>query len=101
MDSFVSLKNQNKNRRINREVEITALGFRNRPGQQRVQGYPRRMVWNDREVNFTSLGMQYLVRSGQEIVKLFDLSDGSNTYRLRHAGSRWTLVGMKAGAHHG
>lgn len=101
MDSFVSLKNLNKNRVINREVEITALGFRARPGKRGMQGYPRRMVWGEREVNFVDLGMQYLVRSGQEMVKLFDLSDGNNTYRLRQAGSRWTLVGMKAEPHHG
>ncbi len=89
---------QNKNRTINREVEITALAFQRRPGGRGTQGYPRRMVWNDREVNFVDLGMHYLVQTGDALVKLFDLSDGSNTYRLRQADNRWTLVGMKAGS---
>lgn len=93
----ISFKAQNQNRLINSEVEITSLAFQ-RSGQERgLKGYPKRMVWDGREYNFRELSMQYLVRKGQELVQLFDMSDGESTYRLRNDGQHWTLVGMKPG----
>lgn len=80
------------------EIEVTALGFRARPSaRQRLESYPRRMVWDDREYTFVD-GIRLLVQKGQELVRLFDMSDGHNTYRLRQDGSdHWRLVGMRAG----
>ncbi|MDL2362770.1 MAG: hypothetical protein QFB86_00090 [Patescibacteria group bacterium] len=80
------------------EVQITSVYFRNNPGQQRLESYPRRMVVDGREVNFIEQGMRYLVQKGQDFVKLFDVSDGQTQYRLRlDASDHWTLVGMRAG----
>lgn len=79
------------------EVQITAVYFRNDPAQQRLQSYPRRMVYDDREYTFIEQGMRYLVQKGQQLVSLFDVSDGEHTYRLRvDEANHWTLVGMKA-----
>ncbi len=98
----ISFKTQNQNRLINSEVEITSLAFKPQhsqgQGQRGLQGYPKRMVWDGREYSFRELSMQYLVRKGQELVQLFDMSDGTSTYRLRNDGQHWTLVGMKAAA---
>lgn len=81
------------------EVQITSLVFRTQPGDSRLESYPRRMVLDGREVNFVEQGMRYLVQKGQELVKLFDVSDGQNDYRLRLDGSdHWTLVGTKVAA---
>lgn len=93
--TYVSFKNQNQ--LINSEVEITSLAFQQSSGNKRgLQGYPRRMVWGGREYSFVELGMQYLVKKGQELVRLFDMSDELGaTYRLRLENNCWTLVGMK------
>lgn len=91
----ISFKNQN--RLINSEVEITSLGFQRRGQERGLKGYPKRMVWDGREYTFRELSMQYLVRKGQELVQLFDMSDGTSTYRLRNDGQHWTLVGLKTG----
>lgn len=81
------------------EVQVTALAFRSNPGKQRLESYPRRMVVDGREVNFVEQGMRYLVQKGQELISLFDVSDGQYQYRLRlDGGNHWTLIGMKAGA---
>ena len=81
----------------NPEVEITSVYFRNEPGKQRVESFPRRMVYDGREYTFIETGMRYLVQKGQQLVKLFDVSDGQTQYRLRlDHGDHWTLVGMKA-----
>lgn len=80
------------------EIQITALGFRNSPADKhRLESYPRRMVLDGREYTFIDSGMRYLIKKGQQLIKLFDVSDGSTMYRLRLEGeSRWTLVTMRA-----
>lgn len=81
------------------DIEITSVYFRNNPAKQRFESYPKRMVMDGREYTFLESSMRYLVHKGQQLVKLFDVSDGQTQYRLRVDGdNRWTLVGMKAGA---
>lgn len=86
-------------RAINSEIEVTALAFRQPAGQRGMQGYPKRMVWGGREYHFAGQGMQYMVRKGMRLIKLFDVSDEQGyVYRLRLENNRWTLVAMQAGA---
>ena len=84
--------------RIDAIVEVTALGFinnaRSKKDAQRLESFPKRMVWGDREYNFADMTMQYLVQKGQQLVKLFDVTDGHTSYRLRLEDDRWTLVGL-------
>lgn len=83
---------------INQEVQITSLAFRGqRGGKQRLESYPRRMVWGNREYTFAELGMRYLVQKGQQLISLFDVCDGNATYRLRLENDRWTLVAVSGG----
>jgi hypothetical protein len=78
------------------EVEITSLAFRASGNKQRVESFPKKMVYGGREYTFIEQGMRYLVEKGQELVKLFDVSDGVNQFRLRlDNGNHWTLVDMK------
>ena len=74
-----------------------------RPGNdgrdRQLESYPRRMVYDGREYTFAEAGMRYLIRRGQQLVKLFDVSDGRMDYRLRQdSDNHWTLVTMKAHA---
>lgn len=82
---------------MNQEVEITALSFRNPKNQRQLESYPRRMVYEGREISFIDC-MHYLVQKGQQLIKLFDVSDGSTLYRLRLENDCWTLVGTRASA---
>ena len=78
------------------EIEITSVYFRNNPNNQRFESFPKRMVYNGREYTFLEDSWRYLVQKGQELVKLFDVSDGQTQYRLRlDPANHWTLVGMK------
>ena len=80
----------------NPEIQITAVSFRANPGDKRFESFPRRMVYDGREVNFMEQGMRYLVQKGQQLVKLFDVTDGQTQYRLRQdSENRWSLVTMK------
>lgn len=78
------------------EVQITAVAFRGDPQGQRLESYPRRMVYDGREYTFVETGMRYLIRKGQELIRLFDVSDGQNSFRLRCVGDQWTIVKMQA-----
>lgn len=80
----------------NTDIQITSVYFRDR-GQQRLESYPKRMVMDGREYNFVESGMRYLVKKGQELIQLFDMTDGQTQYRLRQdPDNHWTLVTMKA-----
>lgn len=77
------------------EVEITSLYFRPTTNKQRMESFPKKMVYGGREYTFIEQGMRYLIEKGQELVKLFDVSDGQNQFRLRlDNGNHWTLVDM-------
>lgn len=78
------------------EIQITSVYFKTDPSRQRLESYPRRMVYGGREYTFTD-SMRYLVQKGQDLIRLFDVTDGQTRYRLRvDKDDRWTLVGMKA-----
>jgi len=80
----------------NQAVDITAVYFRRR-GQGTLESYPKRMLIEGQEYTFGESAMRYLIRQGQALIQLFDVSDGQRQYRLRlDEQQRWTLVGMKA-----
>lgn len=92
----ISISTHSQN--VNEEIEITAVYFRPRPQSRRdLEGFPRRMVWGGREYTFVGSGMQYLIKKGQHLIKLFDVSDGFANYRLRFdpVEHRWTLLSVK------
>ncbi len=81
---------------INESIEITSLGFSRRPQTTGLESFPKRMVWEDREYTFVESGMHFLIKKGQEFIRLFDVSDGQNNYRLKcDSSNRWTLVSMQ------
>jgi hypothetical protein len=78
---------------INKEVAVTALYFHNN-GQ--MKSFPKRMEYNGREYTFVESGLRFLVQKGQQLVQIFDMTDGNTTYRLRFSDQEqlWTLVDM-------
>lgn len=80
-----------------KEIQITAVYFRSSRADQRFESFPRRMVYEGREYTFVESGMRYLVQKGQQLIKLFDVSDGQTEYRLRQdSDNHWSLVNMRA-----
>jgi len=74
---------------INEQVNVNAFYFSGRD----MKTFPRSIEFHGQAVTFAD-GLRMLVRRGNELIKLFDMSgaDG-DTYRLRQDGDRWTLVG--------
>lgn len=80
---------------INKEVAITAVYFR-----RQLQTVPKRMEFDGNIYDFAESGLQYLVKRGEQMVRLFDMSDGAATYRLKRDDSQnsWTLLSITPNA---
>lgn len=76
---------------INEIVNVNSYYFR---GQKHLRSYPREIEFGNTRFTFKD-GLQYIVRSGQQAVKLFDMTDGQTTYRLRLEDDTWTLLGTR------
>jgi hypothetical protein len=80
-----------KNRiHIQKEVSVPELYFKN---EGQLKSFPRRMEFDGCEYTFMD-GLRYLVHKGQQLVQVFDMTDGQNDYRLAFDQSQcsWTLV---------
>lgn len=77
---------------IEKEVTVPELYFKN-DGQ--LKTFPRRMEFDGREYTFMD-GLRYLIYKGQQLVQIFDMTDGAHDYRLQFDNARrsWTLVDM-------
>jgi hypothetical protein len=77
---------------INQIVDVNAFYFATSFGA--IKTFPREIELNNKKLTFSD-GLQYLVQKGQHVVRLFDMNDGEQTYRLRLENDIWTLVGAK------
>lgn len=80
----------NLNNNNAKSVTVTAMTFKNK-GQ--LSSVPKRIEFDNQIVTFVDSGMQYLVKKGQDFIRLFDMSDGHTNYRLCHDTTKnWTLI---------
>jgi hypothetical protein len=79
---------------VNREVTVNSFYFTQ---NQNFKSFPRRIELDGTFITFIESGLRLLVKSGQRLAELFDMSDGVKTYRLKLENEHWTLVGVKGG----
>ncbi len=74
---------------INKPVEVTAMRF-----TDQFDIIPRRIEVDGHTYSFTEKGRQVLLRSGEELIRLLDISDGSAQFRLRQNSrdESWRLL---------
>ena len=77
---------------IEKEVIVPEVYFKN---EGQLKTFPRRMEFEGHEYTFMD-GLRYLVQKGQQLVQVFDMTDGLRDYRLQFdsAERSWTLVDM-------
>lgn len=83
---------------INQEVTIDSLYFRNsHEGTREIKAFPRRMQYGGREYTFIEDGLRYLMKKGQQLFQVFDMTDGNRLFRLKFNpnNQQWVLVGMR------
>ena len=95
---------------INQTVAIDSYFFRAENSGDHIKTYPRRMEFGNRQYTFQD-GLRRLVRRGQRVFELFDMTDGQTVFRLARldspaAGSldshnaphdEWRLIATRAG----
>lgn len=79
-------------RALNEKVTITGWVFSN---QRSLKTYPKRMEFQGNTYTFRD-GLQYLVKKGESVLRIFDMTDGANDYRLTCDQNQndWTLVAI-------
>lgn len=76
---------------INQTVSVNAFYFQEGKG---LRSFPRQIEYNNIRYTFKD-GLQYNVGRGPGAIKLFDMTDGDTTYRLRLQNNTWTLIGTR------
>ncbi len=83
---------ENQPLKINKRVKILAIFDDN--GAEARYCLPLKMRWNQRDYQFSELGLRHPTIKGQRHVHIFDVSDGQADFRLEFDAQRltWTLV---------
>lgn len=79
---------------MNRIVNVTSFSFYQGSHNKPFRTFPKQIEVDTDRYTFKD-GFQYLVKNGERIVRLFDMTDGQTTYRLRQEGGEWLLVGTR------
>ena len=82
---------------INQKVDIVPI-FRAHATELMVC-LPWKMKYGIHEIVFTKFGMRHPTAKGRRMIHVFDMSDGTNDYRIEFDAERlsWTLVSMVEG----
>ena len=70
------------------EIEVNSFYF-----NRGLKGFPRQITFANRRYTFQE-GLQYLVGKGTRNLRLFDMTDGTTTYRLKNEEDRWSLISI-------
>ncbi len=76
---------------INQIINVNSFYFAN--GRD-LKSYPKQIEFGTTRCTFTD-GIQYLVKQGSRAIRLFDMTDGHTTYRLRYENGNWMLLGTR------
>lgn len=78
-------------RTINESVNVTGYYF------AKGRTFPSRVQYGNHELYFEQSGLRCLVKKGQEIIEIFNMSDGRDQYRLMFEPSvrNWTLLSRR------
>lgn len=84
---------------INERVEVVAV-FR-KAGDLASLCMPAKVYFRGREIIMVELGLRHPTVAGKRMIHVFDLTDGSNDYRLEFDAEAliWTLVAILEGRH--
>lgn len=77
--------------RINKNVEVNSFYFTT---GRSFKSFPASITLENQQYSFKS-GLQMMVRRGEEVVRLFSMTDGLTNYRLRQENDQWTLIGLE------
>lgn len=77
---------------LNQNVDVTAYYF------TKGKTFPRRVEFGNNQLTFIDSGLRCLVKKGQELIEIFNMSDGRDQYTIRHetATQQWILLNRRS-----
>ncbi len=81
---------------MSQEVSVTAFYFAAGSTQK---SFPRRIEDDQgHQLNFLENGLRCIVKKGQELIEIFNMTDGQQLYRLSFepGNNSWKLLGSRA-----
>jgi hypothetical protein len=83
---------------INERVDIVVLYKKD--GDISTLAFPYKMRYQGRDIVFTKLGMRHPTSRGKRAIHVFDMTDGSNDYRLEFDAENltWVLIAIIPGS---
>lgn len=82
---------------INERVDVVTIFYAHKA--ETLICVPWKMKFRNQEIIFTIFGMRHPTIQGRRMIHVFEMSDGTNDYRLEFDSERliWTLVSMLEG----
>lgn len=82
-----------KLQQIDKEVTITAVYFGS--NKQTIKTFPKSIECDNTTYTFSE-GLKLVIQKGQELVNIFDMTDGQAHYRLRNdvTARSWRLLSI-------
>jgi hypothetical protein len=82
---------------VNERVDIVPIFYAHAP--EVTLCVPWKMKYRNQEIVFTVFGMRHPTTKGKRMIHVFDVSDGTNDYRLEFDAQAltWTLVSILEG----
>jgi len=77
---------------INKIVSVNSFYFLN--GLSKLKVFPKQIELDDCQYDFED-GLQFVIKKGDNIVKIFEMIAGQKTYQLRLENNQWLLVGTR------
>jgi hypothetical protein len=83
---------------INETINVDTYFFKGqKKGLGELKTYPKAMELRNQRYTFED-GLQCLIKRGQRVVQLFDMTDGRTRFRLKLEDNQWTLIGTRSAA---
>jgi hypothetical protein len=82
---------------INERVDVVSIF--NSAAKENYFCVPYKMKYKKQEIIFLKLAMRHPTAKGKRMIHVFDMSDGTNDYRLEFDAERliWSLISMVPG----
>lgn len=83
---------------VNKRVDVV-VSFKKKGDLQELC-FPCKMRYQREEITFAEIGLRHPTSQGQRMIHVFDMTDGSNDYRLEFDAQAlsWTLLAIVPGS---
>ena len=78
------------------EKNVNVLAYYFKANGPKLNGFPKKIEFDGRVIEFIENGLQSLSEQGQRIVQIFEMSDGQSNYKIEFDDEKndWKLINL-------